>query len=547
MANGGSHAQYPPGRKPASSPLSEASTDEKRSRKKQKQRSRRNSASPDACHRESVRDANSDKTPAVVSQPSHDDFLRQLELQHGQRKAKRAFRQEHDATAAGATSKKQHTSSGAVGVSFVATAAGTSSVVPGNDTNTAISAPTAAGRSAATADRAAATAGPFADHAAHGANAEEDYHTCDHMEDAETDKFHSHTSGSSPHVSDVAPDPMVTVSLTQLSTLVSNALVNALTSILPQLSSVLSPSRSADDPKVKYADPEKFTGAKGQDAGAWYEDARGLYNQRPAAHKKLEFQRWLLNHVSEPIRTAFKEHAINAFQVNYQEVQDWTIPMDFLKDFLIGINTMGDCKHRIYDDLRALKWTPKFIQQSLLSVFPILARAGGDPAFTVSGHIVVSLICDALKLQYPALYMHVFVDPETRAPYVNHVKFLKAVSLWHQSLKSVVVGNGHGNGVPRVQPVAGAGGNGSDKPKTHRQNQNPHPKKTKPPDSTQTENTQNDSPVQEWISHKGPLTDELKAEIVSAGGCIFCKRKGHVIADCERRNRMKGGNKNRKK
>ena len=43
------------------------------------------------------------------------------------------------------------------------------------------------------------------------------------------------------------------------------------------------------------------------------------------------------------------------------------------------------------------------------------------------------------------------------------------------------------------------------------------------------------------------MTDELKAAIVSAGGCLFCKRKGHVIADCERKNRMNGNNKNRKK
>ena len=143
-------------------------------------------------------------------------------------------------------------------------------------------------------------------------------------------------------------------------------------------------------------------------------------------------------------------------------------------------------------------------------------------------------------------HMHVFVDPETRAPYVDHVKFLKAVSLWHQSLKSVAVGSGNGLG----SGIPGFGGNGPDKPKTHKhlkEFHSPLPKKTKSHKSlysNQKDYIQNDSPVKEWMAHNGPLTDELRSEIVSAGGCTFCKRKGHVVTDCVRRTQMKGNNKN---
>jgi hypothetical protein len=88
------------------------------------------------------------------------------------------------------------------------------------------------------------------------------------MGDTSEDESQTHTSDSSTPVSSAAGEPTVTVTLSQLSSLVGKAVVEALPGILPQLSSVLSPSRSADDSKIKYADPEKFTGAKGQDAGA---------------------------------------------------------------------------------------------------------------------------------------------------------------------------------------------------------------------------------------------------------------------------------------
>jgi len=534
MATGGGHDKSPPGRKPTSTQPVSTSSGALRGRKKEKQRSKREVANPGMRASSPVRRS----TPAIASELADDEFMRLLQLQYGKKQAKRVFREQQDANAARA-SKKQHTAAGPA-------AAGTSTAAAGASADAATTSP-AAGNAAGNA-AAAAAGNPVAATATATAAAgstratDEDFETCEDQLHDEEDE--SHSSDSSPNVSSDVPESTITVTLNQLSTLVSNAVVNALPGILPQLASVLSPSRSADEPKVKYADPEIFTGAKGQNAETWYEDAKGLYAQRPPALKRMEFQRWLLNRVSEPVRTAFRAHVKDTLQVDYQEVQDWTIPADTLRKFLTGFSTMGDSKHRIYEDLTALKWTPKFIQQSLLSVLPILARAGGDPAFTVSGHIVVSLICNALKLQYPSLYMHVFVDPETRAPYVDHVKFLKAVSLWHQSLRSVAGnGNGHGNGVP------GAVGNGPDKPKTPKQIQNPHPKKIKPhkPHNNQNDYTQNDSPVKEWTAHKGPLSDELKAEIVSAGGCIFCKRKGHVIADCERRNKMKGNNKNRKK
>ena len=526
MATGGGHVKYPPGQEPAPP---QASADGKRGRKKEKQRARRNSVDPEIAPRPS----SPPRRSAAASNIANDDFLRQLEQQRGKKKAKRNV----DAPTATEADMQTDTSIHDSGFhKSPKNAAATTCEAPNRDIPRPSVDPLSA-RTAAAPPRSAA--------APPTGGTEEDFHTCeDHMGDATEDESETHTSDSSTPVSSAASEPTVTVSLSQLSSLVSKAVVDAIPGILPQLASVLSPSRPAEEPKIKYADPEIFTGAKGQDAEAWYEDAKGLYKQRPPALKKMEFQRWLLNRVSEPIRTAFRAHVKDALQVDYQEVQDWTIPTDTLRKFLTGISTMGDSKHRIYEDLTALKWTPKFIQQSLLSVLPILARAGGDPAFTVSGHIVVSLICNALKLQYPSLYMHVFVDPETRAPYVDHVKFLKAVSLWHQSLRSVAGnGNDHGNGVP------GAVGNGPDKPKTPKQIQNPHPKKIKPhkPHNNQNDYTQNDSPVKEWTAHKGPLSDELKAEIVSAGGCIFCKRKGHVIADCERRNKMKGNNKNRKK
>ena len=307
MATGGGHAKLPPGRKPDAPQSPADATEGQRGRKKEKQRARRVSADPSPRASSPAQRS----VPAASSAPSDNEFLRQLQQQYGKKQAKRAFREQQNA-APSTAAKRQHTSS------EPADAAGNSSAAVGT------SAAAAARKSALDAASIPAvdgtSAGPSA--AAASTHGTEDFHTCNDMEDSATDESTSHSSDSSPPVSGASAEPTITVTLSQLSDLVSNAVVKALPGILPQLASVISPSRSADEPKVKYADPEIYTGAKGQDAETWYEDAKGLYAQRPPALKKMEFQRWLLNRVSEPIRTAFRAHVKDSLQVDYQEVQD---------------------------------------------------------------------------------------------------------------------------------------------------------------------------------------------------------------------------------
>ena len=86
VATGGGHAKYPPGQRPAPPQVTTtAASDGKRNRKKEKQRARRSSANPDQRPSSTPRSAN---VPAVSSAPT-DEFLQQLERQHGKKQAKR--------------------------------------------------------------------------------------------------------------------------------------------------------------------------------------------------------------------------------------------------------------------------------------------------------------------------------------------------------------------------------------------------------------------------------------------------------------------------
>ena len=224
MAAGGGHDKSPPGRKLAHNQPVSTSSEAQRGRKKEKQRSKRSLTNPGMRASSPVRRS----TPAIASKLADDEFMRLLQLQYGKKQAKRVFREQQDANAARA-SKRQHTAVGPAGAGTSTAAAGasadaaTTSPVTGN----AAGNPAAAGSTRAT---------------------DEDFRTCEDQLHDEEDE--SHSSDSSPNVSSDVPEPTITVTLNQLSTLVSNAVVNALPGILPQIASALSPSRSADEPKV---------------------------------------------------------------------------------------------------------------------------------------------------------------------------------------------------------------------------------------------------------------------------------------------------------